>query len=189
MKKEIIENLKIVAAGILFGGAAIFFVNKYIDEDEKRIESLTELSYDDESNEMKGVLSYEEVSQNIKIVTLEENGTQFEEVMYVYEKDELHPLSKRYAFKYQTFYIRLEDGWEMVSFDYAGKEEQQNKTPIRTYGTLRIVKEENFMNYLLEHLGLKEEYDVSEILEAYDEKVLLEEAENKKEVKTYGKKN
>ena len=69
--------------------------------------------------------------------------------MYVYVKHTLPATSKRYAFKYQTSYIRLSDGWEMVSFDYVGKEEQNNKNQIRIYGKFKVLEEENFIDYLL----------------------------------------
>ena len=100
-----IKNLKIIGVGVLLSGISIFLINKYPGDENKSLETLTNLSYDTETKKMTGTLSYEEVSENIKIVTFEENGNQFEELMYVYEKDTNFPLSKRYAYIYQTSYI------------------------------------------------------------------------------------
>lgn len=190
MKKETIGNLKLIGVGILLAGIGIHFINKYVDDDAKKIERITDISYDTEDGKVTGVLSYKEVSESIKIVTLEDDrGNQFKELMYVYVKDTLPPTSKRYAFKYQTSYIRLKDGWEMISFDYASKEEQENKDSIRIYGEFKVLEEENFIDYLLEHVEKKENYTVEEILEVYQERVSSEAKKSQGDVKTYGKKN
>lgn len=188
MKKHI-ENLKIIGIGILLSAASIIFVNKYGKEESEILETMTSLSYNSEEQKMTGTLSYEEISQNIKMVTLEENGNQFEELMYVYEKDQLPPLSKRYAFQYQILYIRLEDGWEMASYDYVGKEEQEKREPIRSYGEFEVIKEESFLACLLEYSDRKKSYEVEEILDAYHQKVSSKGKDNQGEVKTYGQKN
>lgn len=184
-----IRNLKIIGVGILLSGISIFLINKYPGDENKPLETLTNLSYDTETKKMTGTLSYEEVSENIKIVTFEENGNQFEELMYVYEKDTNFPLSKRYAYIYQTSYIRLEDGWEMASYDYVSKEEQEKRNHIRSYEQFNVIREKNFLDSLLEYVDRKENYEVEEILEIYHNKASSKIKDNQGEVKTYGQKN
>ena len=70
MKKETIENLKLTGVSILLCGASIYFANKYMDDDAKKIEHITNLSYDTNDEKMIGIFSYEEVSEVIKVVTL-----------------------------------------------------------------------------------------------------------------------
>ena len=190
MKKETIWNLKLIGTSVLLSGLSIFLVNKYVDDNENKIEVITDLSYDTENQKMIGSLSYKEAMDCLKIVTLEDDfGNQFQELMYVYVKETLVSPSKRYAFQDQTSYIRLSDGWEMISFDYAGKEEQENKNPIRVYGEFRVLEEENFIGYLLENLGRKETYEVEDILDVYEKNESLDQVTSQKEVKIYESKN
>lgn len=180
------KNLRIIGTGLLLSGLVVLIATDWKTANIS-LDS-TAVSYDAESGKPAGFLSYEEVSQNVKVVTLEEDGNQFEELMYVQKHSHDFPLSKS-AVQYRTDYIRLEDGWEMVSYEYAGEEEQESRNPIRTYGLFTVVKEEKFLDYLLEYVGRKEKYDVEEILEVYQEKVSSETKKSQGDVKTYGQKN
>ncbi|MDE5586799.1 MAG: hypothetical protein K2I72_00315 [Bacilli bacterium] len=178
-----IKNLKV---GILVGGLVVLGVMHW-EKNAKTSLEYTAVYYDAESGKPAGFLSYEEVSQYLKIVTLEDNGNQFEELMYVPEYYQKY--GRHHAYWYEKDYIRLEDGWKMGTHEYMSYEDQEKGIPAKSSGVFTIVKEENFIDDLLEYTDRKEEYDVEEILRVYQEKVSSEAKENQGDVKAYGQKN
>lgn len=179
MKNNGIKNLKVLRASLCLGAVLLAGCGS------NRLAG-TGIIYDTESGQVTGSLSYEKVSKNLKIVTLEENGNQFKELMYVND----YYVSMRYSSSYyQTDFIRFKDGWEMEFYRYNNKEEQENRKPTSSSKLFTIVEEEPFIEYLVEYAERKPEYSAEEILGAYHEMVSLDEKENQEEAKTYEQKN
>ena len=127
----------------------------------------------EEDNTITGTISYKDVENYIKIITIEQ-GEMTKKYLMI-KKDEYH--ISRYSSNTQIKYINLEDGTEMLHYYYGGKhfneEELKNRQPDEIFvgKNIKILEEESLTTYLMQQDKIQREYDVNDLISFYHNNV------------------
>lgn len=127
----------------------------------------------EEDNTITGTISYKDVENYIKIITIEQREMTKKYLMI--KKDEYH--MSRHSSNTQLKYIDLEDGTEMLHYYYGGRhfneEELKNREPDEIFvgKDIKILEEESLTTYLMQQDKIKREYDVNDLISFYHNNV------------------
>lgn len=158
MKKN--KNLKIIGLALCMNASILTGCGK---QHIKIVDYRHHIIYNyDENNtitSIKGTVGYYNVADNIRIVTLRKNDCETTKLMYI---------------KYDNFdnlnYYDLKTGDKVVS--YKKEDGEQAFVPS---DDIEIIKSEEILPYLMADDNFKYDYDINEVMQAYNEKIKIKD--------------
>lgn len=155
MKNSDIRNLRVLAASLCLSTTLLTGCS------EKEYYGTSKIDY--ESEIPTGTISYEDLNNCGKIVTVESN--EITSQLFVMKEKNYH--SSRYGSSYYvTSYTDLKTGTAIIEYKDISDEK------IWVVGeNLTIVEEQDITSYLLQENFIKKEYEVSEVLTFFEETI------------------
>lgn len=160
MKNNSIKNLKVLAAGLCLSVGLLTGCSN----DNEIVFGQSKIDY--ESVTPEGTISYEDLNNCGKIVTLEQNGVTIHKVLM---KTNYNFVAIRGGSSYNEFnYYDLSSGTRMIGYrDYVSKTDREWIVG----ENLTIIGEQDITSYLLQENFIKKEYAVEDVLTFFEEKI------------------
>lgn len=156
MKNKNIKKLKVLSAGLCLGTTLLTGCGN------KEHFGTSTISYENEIPE--GKIKYNDLSNCLKIVTLEQN----EMTNHLLLMKEIDKYNRHQT--YCTFtYVDLKTGTSIIKYSINNGNDE--KTWV-VGENLNIVEEQDITGYLLQEEFIKKEYDVNEIIVFFEESIL-----------------
>lgn len=156
MKNKNFKKLKVLSIGLCVGTTLLTGCNN------KEHFGTSTISY--ESKIPQGKIKYDDLSNHLKIVTLEQN----EMTNHLLLMKNIEEYNYDSIYRYDaTTYVDLKTGTSIIKYTV------NNDKKTWTIGeNLNIIEEQDITGYLLQEDFIKKEYDVNEIITFFEESIL-----------------
>lgn len=157
MENRNIKKLKLLSASLCLGAALLTGCGN------KQYFGSSKISYESETPE--GKIKYDDLSNCLKIVTLEQNEMSNHLLLM---KETLRKSTSGYHINTEYSYVDLKTGTTIIKYKVSNDGE-------KTWGVgenLNIVEEQDITGYLLKENYIKNEYDVNEVITFFEESIL-----------------
>lgn len=165
-----VKNLRVVAASLCLSITLLSGCGSKENPNEIVIDGISKdvvLNY--ESEIPTGMISYDNVDEYVKVVKIKNETTEFNRLV-ILDKDYYTGSMRHYNPHTDVRYIDLKSGVIIIEYmDYSSEDEEDYWVTGKNF---EVLEEINITNYLLQEDFVKREYEVSEILDFYEEKVL-----------------
>lgn len=164
-----VKNLKVAAASLCLGVTLLIGCGGSNDNlNEIVIDGREVVVLNYESEIPTGIISYDNVDKYVKVVKIKNEITEFNRLV-ILDKDHYTGSMRHYDPHTVFKYIDLKSGVIIIEYTEYPSEDEEDYW--RTGEDFQILDEISITSYLLQHDFIKKEYDVSEILDFYEEKI------------------
>lgn len=172
MEKQGIRNLKVFAIGLCLSSTLLVGCNSSNNENEIKFGSSI---INSENENLTGTINYNDLSNYCKIVTIEQDNVTSHRLYIKKERCSSNLRGPKYNI---TSYIDLKTGVTIIE-----SIEHSNSDINYIVGeNLTIVEEKEITSYLLEHEFIKQEYELNEVIEFFEETIKPTLSSNEKEM-------